>query len=246
MESSNLIEIVAGIISQDQELLTPKVRPEAEFREISSNFGDPLEVVREAVSNAYDALASEMHITFRVEQRGGFDTLIIELRDNGKGMTRDELANNFWDLGNSTSSGDPSKIGEKGHGTKIYLRSERVIVITHSDSGSFYSYCDNPFLDLSEGRVHKPKLSAISNIAGDRGTTIILEKYNNNEMSRYRQEIVKDYLYWFTKLGSFEREFSGKNPREIVVYLRCLDWREQESELLPFGHRFAKVNDDLV
>ena len=108
----------------------PSVSAEAEFLEILNDFGNPLEIVREAISNAVDAGATKLDITFDVEKIQGNARSVIRFTDNGGGMTEDVLQRDFWGLGHSTSRGDRAKIGEKGHGTKIFLRSERVSVKT--------------------------------------------------------------------------------------------------------------------
>src|SRR5215471_12583832 len=96
----------------------PQVNSEAEFLEIASDFGNPLEIVREAISNSVDAQAKNITIAFTVEEVDGAATLVITIEDDGYGMTRDVLARDFWGLGYSTSRDDRTKIGEKGHGTK--------------------------------------------------------------------------------------------------------------------------------
>jgi len=74
----------------------PKVNEVNEFLEIASDFEDPLEVIRESLSNAYDANASHVSITIRTQPDGS--DIIIE--DNGDGMSRQDLES-FFDLGNS-------------------------------------------------------------------------------------------------------------------------------------------------
>ncbi|MFA6940655.1 MAG: ATP-binding protein [Clostridiaceae bacterium] len=220
----------------------PKVNEFSEFLEIASDFGDPLELVREAISNSYDAQATYVKIGFSVENINGYSKLIIEIEDNGVGMSYKTLEENFWALGNSASKEDKKKIGEKGHGTKIYLRSEFVYVITCHESGTYESECENPFNDLSAGKLHKPRIKTVTNKTR-KGTYIRLEGYNNNERSKYLQDIVTDYIYWFTKLGSFEGEIEEHNTPDFVVLLKCLDVDEYEE--LKFGHRFAKQNDNI-
>src|ERR1700730_9844322 len=112
--------------------IIPKVNANAEFFEIAHDFGDALELVREAISNSLDAEASEIDISFDVEQIDGYDVLVIKISDNGRGMSREILERDFWGLGYSTSRDISEKIGEKGHGTKIYLRSERIVVRTQT------------------------------------------------------------------------------------------------------------------
>src|ERR1700733_4579182 len=99
----------------------PSVSAEAEFFEILNDFGNPLEIVREAISNAIDASATQMDVSFSVEEIQGNSRSVIRFVDNGSGMTEDVLRTVFWGLGHSTSRGDKTKIGEKGHGTKIFL-----------------------------------------------------------------------------------------------------------------------------
>lgn len=223
--------------------IKPKVNEEIEFLEIASDFGDPMELFREALHNAYDWHAKTFSIDIRVEDRNGVDKLIIELKDDGDGMNYDQLTNNFWDLGNSASKGSEDKIGEKGHGTKIYLRSERIIVITSDGEKAFESVCEGPFGTLNDGKKHNPKVREISNKDVEKGTTITIEAYNNNNMEIYTQDVVKDYLYWKTVLGSFETEFDGKEKPDFKVLLKALD--VEEFEELEFGHIFAKENNDI-
>lgn len=220
----------------------PKVNVYSEFKEIASDFGDPLELIREAISNSYDAKATYIKIKFTVKSINGYDKLVIELDDNGEGMDDIILTENFWALGNSASKNDKSKIGEKGHGTKIYLRSEYIYVETKHKKGKFKSDCKNAFSNLCDGRLHKPRVTRVDNTDNIYGTYIIIEGYNNNERSKYLQNIVKDYIYWFTKMGSFEVEFNESIPN-FKVYLQCLD--RDEYEELEFGHRFAEINDNV-
>jgi hypothetical protein len=47
--------------------IKPLVNSEAEFLEIASDFGNPLEIVREAISNSIDSRATNIKISFTVE-----------------------------------------------------------------------------------------------------------------------------------------------------------------------------------
>ena len=100
--------------------LTPKVDEVQEFIEIATDFGNRLDLVREAISNSFDANATKIWIDFSVIQEHGESVLKIVLRDNGEGMDEEGLQS-FFDLGNSLRRGDSSKIGHKGHGTKLGL-----------------------------------------------------------------------------------------------------------------------------
>jgi DNA topoisomerase VI subunit B len=97
-------------------ILTPTVDQAQEFIEIANDFANPLDLVREAVSNAFAANATDIRLAFDTEVVSGETTFVIRLSDNGDGMGRSQLQS-FFDLGNSTRRGDKSTIGEKGHGT---------------------------------------------------------------------------------------------------------------------------------
>jgi hypothetical protein len=123
----------------------------------SFDFGNPLEIVREAISNAIDARASQIDVSFTVEEIQGNSRSVVRFVDNGNGMSEETLRKDFWGLGHSTSRGDKSKIGEKGHGTKIFLRSERVSVKTQSQEGAYQSECDRPLAALSQKPIRAGK-----------------------------------------------------------------------------------------
>lgn len=223
--------------------IKPKVIRESEFLEIASDFGDPLEVIREAISNAYDANANLLIIDVTIDNTNGYDNLIITFIDNGDGMSEDRLVNNFWNLGDSHSKKFEDKIGEKGHGTKIYLRADSIDVKTSDGNNAFHSICENPFRSLSKGLMHSPKFKKIDAVSIERGTRICLEGYSK-EFSRYRQDIVKDYIYWFTKHGSVEGQFKD-DIRNFKINLSALDYKDGEYEELEFGHIFAEENSNI-
>lgn len=224
------------------ESIIPRVNESAEFLEIASDFGNPMEVFREALHNAYDWGATTFIIKISVESIGGQDKLVIELSDNGVGMSKDTIVNNFWNLGNSKSRDNKKAIGEKGHGTKIYLRSDRVLVKTNDGNCSYESECEGAFFNLNEGKVHAPKVRESEEVY-PRGTFVRIEGYNGNQRAQLKQSILKDYLYWYTVLGTVENQFPGRQLRDFKVYLQALD--QEEPEELTSGHLFAKENRNI-
>jgi DNA topoisomerase VI subunit B len=62
----------------------PSVNEAREFLEISSDFGDPKEIIREAISNSFDAGANEIHISVFIDKSSGEDELVVTIRDNGE------------------------------------------------------------------------------------------------------------------------------------------------------------------
>ena len=112
--------------------ITPKVNETQEFIEIAFDFSNPLDLVREAISNSFDAKATEMTMIFETIKKCGRKKFRIILEDNGSGMDLDGLQS-FFDLGNSLSRDDDEKIGEKGHGTKVYINCDSIEVETKKE-----------------------------------------------------------------------------------------------------------------
>jgi hypothetical protein len=225
------------------ESVNPQVNSESEFLEIIHDFGDPLELVREAISNSIDFGATWIKIDFSVPEVEGKPRLVIKFLDNGEGMTAESISRDFWGLGFSKSRGNPESIGEKGHGTKIYLRSDYVNVKSYSAEGSYESECSNPLANLSNKKLHAPKWRSIDKPFENHGTEITIIGYNDNERSRFVQHIVKDYIYWFTKVGSIEKEFNIHKHDDFKVHLKCIG--ETEFEEIPFGHPFPDNNNNI-
>ena len=85
-------------------IIEPKVDSAQEFIEIALDFSNPLDLVREAISNAFDAKADNIILGFSVIQEYGEKVLKIEIEDNGTGMDEKGLSS-FFDLGNSLRRG---------------------------------------------------------------------------------------------------------------------------------------------
>ncbi len=67
--------------------------------------------------------------------------------------------------------------------------------------------------------------------------------YNDNERSKFVQSITKDYILWFTKIGSVERIFGIDTLKDFQLHLKCLD--ADVTENIPFGHVFPQENPDI-
>ena len=137
----------------------------------------------------------------------GESILKIVLKDNGSGMTREQLQS-FFDLGNSTRRGDEKAIGEKGHGTKVYFNSKKIEVKTSTtgDKGLF-AVMDEPFRKLFDREIPTVEVSPAEGIT--KGTEVIIYGYNNNQ--RYYSCHPKDYILWFTKHGSVENHLKTRH-----------------------------------
>ena len=99
-------------MSQSEFKITPTVDAAQEFIEIATDFSNPLDLVREAISNSFDAKATKIRIAFTTVREAGESILFTEIEDDGTGMDEEGLKS-FFDLGNSLRRGDPEKIGDK-------------------------------------------------------------------------------------------------------------------------------------
>ena len=81
-----------------QFVITPEVNSSQEFIEIAQDFSNPLDLVREGISNAFDAKAKNIKLDFSVISEYGERLLKIEIEDDGTGMNQDGLKS-FFDLG---------------------------------------------------------------------------------------------------------------------------------------------------
>ncbi|WP_318616771.1 ATP-binding protein [Sporosarcina sp. YIM B06819] len=230
---------------------TPKVNDIKEMFEVSCNFSKPLEVVREAISNAYDAGATNLHITAFRNEAG---KLVLKFIDDGFGMGLETLIRNFWGLGYSDKGeGSTETIGYKSHGTMIYLRSEQIIMDTYHTTGSYRSQASHPLSELSQGNMFEFSAEELENPSGKRGTEITLIGFNQNVSEDFSHDKMKDYIYWFTKTGTFEKEL-GYQPRNFTVYLKGIRDEvpamptlfEMEYEACPIGHHFPEPTPYLM
>jgi hypothetical protein len=220
-------------------IITPKVDETQEFIEIANDFSNPLDLVREAISNAYDAGCSEIRISFAVIKQYGESILQIILKDNGSGMNSEQLQN-FFDLGNSTRRNDDATIGEKGHGTKVFFNSKTIEVKTSSGDNGLHAIMQEPFKKLFDRKIPVVEVTPIDEV--DQGTEITIYGYNSNRRDRFTHAILKDYIVWFTKHGSIENQFS-ESCSKVELFLKGLG--EDEFEQIPQGHYFPEDSKDI-
>lgn len=194
---------------------TPKVNEVNEFLEIASDFEDPLEVIRESLSNSYDAGATEVEIKIRDRQMGS--EIIIE--DDGQGMDNRDLES-FFDLGNSTkrNPNDPS-IGYKGHGTKIFYKSEEVVVNTTKNGTNLRAQMECPWEKLNNRKLPEYKINEKSVKEGNSGTLIRITGFKSGRgfsPSSLTYNKIEHYLKWKTLAGSTAYFFED-NFRELEI-----------------------------
>jgi len=72
-----------------REGIRPRVNEAREFLEIAKDFKDPKEIIREALSNSWDAGASKTILKFDLVPLPGTrkKKIIVEIADDGDGMS---------------------------------------------------------------------------------------------------------------------------------------------------------------
>lgn len=215
--------------------IKPTVNETQEFIEIAFDFSNPLDLVREAISNAFDARANHMKIGFEAISDCGEKNLKIVLEDNGTGMDMDGLQS-FFDLGNSMSRGDDTKIGEKGHGTKVYLNCNSIKVESLKEKVIYTAVMDEPKRKLHNREIPMVDVSQSETDEEGSWTRITILGYNNNRRSMFTHENVKDYILWFSKMGSIEKVFGHDENKDVILELKGIDVNEYVP--IEFGHVF--------
>jgi hypothetical protein len=237
------------------------------YRQIITNFSNPLEFVREAISNSIDASAT--NLTVIVDQAvgpTGQAEIRIILKDDGNGMDARTLER-FFNLGDSEKSelkndtdDQEHLIGEKGFGTKIYLNSRRVEVRTRDrKSGICLKAVSQGHLerihDPSDGAAPQYDVTQEEHEIG--GTEIRIFGYNYNDGKKLGHDQLKDYILWSTKFGSIEPRLWPLFPKyasakarlgNLKLHLRGLGYdslkHAEDSSAkfasLDFGHPFPE------
>jgi len=228
-----------------QFVITPKVVESQEFIEIATDFSNRLDIVREAISNAYDAKANNIEILFDVIDDYGMPNLRIVLQDDGTGMDKDGLQS-FFDLGNSlrrNSKEHSEYIGEKGHGTKIYLNSRKIVVTTTKNGVTHKATLNEPFKTLYDNKIPSVYVTQIDTTNNfNNGTRIEIYGYNSNQRQQFTHERLKDYILWFTKHGSVDNVFYPDKYKHVKVHLKGLG--RDDVEILDWGHVFPKESEN--
>jgi len=208
------------------------MRPQIEFKhvlgELSVNRNDPCEVLRELISNSYDAQALNLaYIPLKDHQ--GFVFL-----DDGSGLDTKTKINGitpweaFFSIGKSTKKQGES-IGYKCQGSKLCFACGRILVATTSDRKKgewFYKTIDNPRINLDTNFDISPSKSKsietvlddfIGTATADTASALshIKDLLSGNTIGKTVTLILIDNL----ETESYLKHFTvGNNPAESYVY----------------------------
>jgi|GEM_PF-889983 len=224
-----------------------------EFLQIIKDFGNALEIFREAFQNSYDNDADTIICKVYIEESFGSKDLIIDIIDNGFGLEKSKISN-FFNLADSTKitenlSKINNKLGYKGHGSKIFFNSQRVIIASKSlmdeTNSTWGVVCDKPLEQLKVDK--RLGYSGILNLS-DLNITfpdecknsgfflrIVNPEYFNTKSTWYKLDhsSLRDYIKWFTVFGSIKPILEnklGKTPYNTKLYLKGLDFGDFRRE----------------
>ena len=146
------------------------LHPEIDFqhvlKELSVNRNDPCEVVRELISNSYDAKATEIRLGVISSKKG------ICFFDNGSGLDRLVKTNGitpyeaFFSIGKSTKVKGDGGVGYKCQGSKLCFAASRVLIITRTNGEPNWSFkvVENPRNTLSPAFDITPEVTTTPDI----------------------------------------------------------------------------------
>ena len=181
-------------------------------------------VLGEAISNSWDADATEVYININREKN------ILVIKDNGDGMTSDDFQNKFLKIGYSKRKDNATKtknnrpfIGRKGIGKLALLScAKKVTILSKTETSNLIGgIIDNSGLDkaiLNDVSASKYKLGTPSKkiIEGyaknlDKGTVIIFEDLNDGIKNRidYIRKLIALYFRFSLIDNSFNIYLNG-------------------------------------
>ncbi|WP_148664554.1 ATP-binding protein [Herbaspirillum robiniae] len=207
------------------------MKPQIEFShvlgELSVNRNDPCEVLRELISNSYDANATQIHYLPMKDVSG------LAFWDDGSGLSISKKANDitpweaFFSIGKSTKKkGDA--IGYKCQGSKLCFACSRILVATTENikNGSWhYKVIENPRSNLdTEFNIAPDSTADITSIIDRFFTTSTSDTsaaIDNLKASLLKSESDSRTLIIIDNLDTenFEKHFAiGEKPEESYAY----------------------------
>jgi hypothetical protein len=219
--------------------IKPTVNEAREFLEIAKDFKESKEIIREALSNSWDANADMVKINFTLAPTPGSrkKKIYVQIQDNGEGMDETEIKY-FFNLGDSHKS--QGSIGTKGHGTKIYYKSSGIYVDTWKNDKKIHAESEvPPWESLKKGIVPTYKYDVFEE--KNKGTIVRVDGFEAKQKDFSEVEPLYQYIKWYTIAGSFCHYFGIEKTMDIELKPINLP----TPILIPFGFQFPEEHLDL-
>jgi hypothetical protein len=205
-----------------------------EFYQTIIDFDHPIQIFREAFQNAIDEDATEVSCRVFIEKSLGQEDLYIDIWDNGKGLKKENI-DCFFGLAKSTKVDKnktplKGKLGYKGHGTKIYFKSEKVEILSRTPNGVVWG----AVLDDAVKQIRESERLKYSDILDYEQMTISLPleykhgfylriknpSYFKTQYTRYmlNHMYLRDYAKWFTVFGNIKNMFGQKSNGTLYLH----------------------------
>jgi hypothetical protein len=171
----------------------------------------------------------------------------VQISDDGEGMSsqvREPVGaseiEGFFNLGDSQKP--HGSIGSKGHGTKIYYKSQGIKVLTWKNGKRIEAETEVPPWDtLLDGYVPTYRYGEYDDPNG-RGTKITVDGFQAKQSEFSSLDSLVEYLQWSTVVGSFGRYFDS--PRRMDVELKPTD--ASSAVVVPYGFKFPDEQTDIA
>ena len=200
------------------------------YRQIVDNSRNPLESIREFISNSWDAKSTEVEISISYNYKtNGIDMIF---KNNGQGLDVDEIRKLILGAGHSTKKFEDENIGNKGIGTLLYLKCKKITINSKKDNIISKVTWNNPYEFLLD------PINAINDITSEIEESkdneedyleVYMESYlAANNITKFHHKKVKDYIQRFTRVGTIENQFDDNYKEDFTVKLKGLEYEEYD------------------
>lgn len=217
-----------------------------ELFQIITDFAEPLEIFREAFQNSFDEAATEIYCRVYEEKRVAGPKLIFDIWDNGTGLEKSKV-NCFFDLANSTKIDQyknqmKGKLGYKGHGSKIFFNSEKVIICSKTKNEYWGVSLEHPLMQIEDSETfvysdfETPSglgLNLPEDWVSGFFLRIVSHKHfkTQHTMFKINHQNLRDYTKWFTVFGTVRAISPDELPnRDVSLYLHGLNIEDFQKE----------------
>ncbi|HAB51853.1 MAG TPA: hypothetical protein DCE80_06740 [Ignavibacteriales bacterium] len=206
-----------------------------EFYQTIIDFDHPIQIFREAFQNSIDEDATEVYCRVFIEKSLGQEDLYIDIWDNGLGLKKENV-DCFFGLAKSTKVDKnkiplSGKIGYKGHGTKVFFKSERIEIYSKTPNGQVWG----AVLEDAVKQIRESGGFNYSDFLKEEELTIKLPKefksgfylriknptYFQTQHTRFmlNHMYLRDYSKWYTVFGSVRTIFvSPEKERHLFLH----------------------------
>ncbi|MDL2279917.1 ATP-binding protein [Desulfovibrio sp. OttesenSCG-928-G11] len=251
-------------MSEGQSSFEAGIDFESVLRIISKQiYETPLAFLRENVQNAVDAVLIQAHREQAnpADSQYRIDIMVnghqISIRDNGIGMTKDELQTLYWTIGASgkrtqeaTAAGCVGTFGIGGFANFGVCSKLEVISKTEAAKRGTLTYLSQD--DIQKAGAHIPRVTATdSDDAAPRGTIVVGHLRNDpnlEEMRRYLRDFVRfvPIAVFFNGEKVSQSKFTDLDDKENLKEVSASAQQWDNGNLSVFGRLFEDRGHTLV